>query len=415
MFKLAIGVTLAASVAAGCVAPDDASLEDVEPQGLESAVLLSQNGLKSINGLTSLNGLKSINGLSSLNGLKTINGLASAVGPMTTAEGRTLVSYIVRCALPAGRSLDKQDQYGTWYNFPGALGLAPGWEDGATTQDDRYWVSSCLMAHINTTGQNVDLFLTGEAPVGWGRDTRYSMQEGTFMGDLFTSPPVGKYCTGRGYGANVVAGRIGANQTGTPYSLALSVAGSGRCDHQCVTSADVSGYYDCAVPGHPITVWRGLTRKPTFDFETSMHGFTAPTTATTKAKIYIKTGDCVSPVSNCHGLAVEVTATGAGTQTVTLPTPSVIIRGQPMILFIKNTSGTNWNYAQAYVRDGPGKNYRWTQSGYTPSELGVNRFNSAVVDVPADYSASDGKIGFAVNVTGPGTATFVIDAFTFGS
>src|SRR4051812_40850838 len=130
------------------------------------------------------------------------------------------------------------------------------------------------MAHVNTSGQHIALYLTGQAPVGWGTDVpHYPMQEGTFVGDLFPSPPVAKYCTGRGYGANTVAGRIGAQTTGAPYSAMIADDGTTRCDHACAMAGDRSGYYNCTVPGRPITVWRGLTRTPTFDFETGAQGW----------------------------------------------------------------------------------------------------------------------------------------------
>ena len=45
---------------------------------------------------------------------------------MTTAGGRDIVKYMVKCALPAGDSLTKQDQNGITYTFPGGIGVAPG-------------------------------------------------------------------------------------------------------------------------------------------------------------------------------------------------------------------------------------------------------------------------------------------------
>src|SRR6185312_8282363 len=61
----------------------------------------------------------------------TINGLNSSNGLKTTASGRAVVAYLVRCALPAGSSLVKADQYGASYTFAGLLGMAPQWEKGA--------------------------------------------------------------------------------------------------------------------------------------------------------------------------------------------------------------------------------------------------------------------------------------------
>ena len=77
------------------------------------------NGLSMINGLSMTNGLTAANGLSMTNGLTTANGLSMTNGLMTTADGRTTVSYLVRCALGAGDSLTKKDQNGVSYTFPG--------------------------------------------------------------------------------------------------------------------------------------------------------------------------------------------------------------------------------------------------------------------------------------------------------
>src|SRR5439155_8593149 len=79
----------------------------------------STNGLSMINGLSMTNGLTAANGLSMTNGLTTANGLSMTNGLMTSANGRTTVAYLVRCALAPGDSLVKTDQNGTSYTFPG--------------------------------------------------------------------------------------------------------------------------------------------------------------------------------------------------------------------------------------------------------------------------------------------------------
>ena len=92
-----------------------------------------------------------------------------------------------------------------------------------------------MMAHINTAGVHVPLWLDSNDPaIGWGVDrVNYPMQEGTFFGDIIdtgladrlskpgVTAPVAYYCDGAGFpaGANgIVAGRLGANQSGAPYS-----------------------------------------------------------------------------------------------------------------------------------------------------------------------------------------------------
>lgn len=179
----------------------------------------------------------------------------------------------MRCALPAGHSIQKQDQNGVSYTFAGALGLAPAWETGAMTQNDKYWISSCLMAHVNTSGQHIAIWLDGAAPVGWGRNATYPVEEGTFVGDLFASPPVARYCGGRGYGSNIVAGRIGASPKGAPYTVLSDASGSTRCDNTCLLDPGGDGCSSCGgVAGNPITVWRQFTSAPALSFDSSMGG-----------------------------------------------------------------------------------------------------------------------------------------------
>src|SRR5579862_5178263 len=138
-----------------------------------SDLVLTVNGLAVINGLTTTNGLSSnglssnglssnglsSNGLATINGLSTQAGLSSTVGLMTTPSGRTTVQYLVRCALPLGDAITKQDQTGASYVFPGQLGLAPGWKNGSCDTSCQQAMSACLLAHVNTSGVHIPLWL----------------------------------------------------------------------------------------------------------------------------------------------------------------------------------------------------------------------------------------------------------------
>jgi hypothetical protein len=259
----------------GCTA---AALDDgeapVESVGQEATTtpngLTAINGLSAINGLTAINGLMSINGLSAMNGLMTVNGLADANtsaganGLMSTAAGRTTVSYLARCALPPGRNLVKKDKSGVSYTFPGALGFAPAWESGACDADCQANMSACMMAHINTSGQHIALWLDSDNPsIGWGESAAYPFQEGSFFGNLFTSPPKAYYCDGRDFDRGVVAGRIGANQTGAPYANYAGTSGA-LCSSVCVAADsphESDGFKTCAGYKHPVTVWRDFDPK----------------------------------------------------------------------------------------------------------------------------------------------------------
>jgi len=56
------------------------------------------------------------------------NGLNSFNGLMSTFSGRITTSYLVKCALPAGRKISKQDQSNNWYTYQGAIGVGAGWK-----------------------------------------------------------------------------------------------------------------------------------------------------------------------------------------------------------------------------------------------------------------------------------------------
>jgi hypothetical protein len=168
------------------------------------------------------------------------------------------VSYMVKCALPAGRSITKQDASGASYTFPGSLGVAPEWESGSCGADCQKQMTACMMAHINTTGQHIALWLDGDSSaLGWGQNANYPFQEGSFFGNIFTSPPTAYYCEGRDFDRGVVHGRLGADQNGAPYS---NLGGTGTpCSSVCVAADSphqADGYKSCGGYNHVVTVWR---------------------------------------------------------------------------------------------------------------------------------------------------------------
>ena len=228
---LSVGLAAVLSaLAAGCAElPDDQSALDEEQ-------LMADNGLKTINGMKVHNGLASGSGLTLSSSLKSPTGLTSGSGLMSTADGRTTVTYLVRCALPAGRSITKTDQYGKSYTFTGQIGVAPEWETGACTGTCERWVSACMLALVNTTGDHYPLWLVAQnTSIGWGLDSSFPFQEGSFFGDIFTSPPYAYYCGGRDFGISPIPGRIGGAQVAPPYTNAAGVGG--KCLPSC-TAAD---------------------------------------------------------------------------------------------------------------------------------------------------------------------------------
>jgi hypothetical protein len=277
----------------GCLpAVDDGGQASVS--GTESA-LNSTNGLSDINGLSATNGLSgnglsgnglsgnglsgnglSGNGLSgnglSGNGLSgnglVLNALSSSgLTPtsylMNSADGRSTISYLVRCALPAGTTLTKKDQNGASYSFTGQIGVAPQWNGGTCDVNCQQLVSACLLAHVNTSGQHIAIWLDGDSPaMGWGQSASFPFQEGSFFGNVFTNPPLAYYCNGKDFDHGVVPGRLGADQPGAPY---IDPFGSGvLCKARC-TGANAAGDGWSSCPGtgnsvfrHVVTVWRNF-------------------------------------------------------------------------------------------------------------------------------------------------------------
>jgi hypothetical protein len=243
---------LLAGLAAGCAPAPEASGESADQY------LASTNGLTMVNGLTMTNGLTMINGLTMTNGLAG-DGLVSGTELLNTDQGRTTVSYMVRCALPAGHSITKQDDNGVSYTFAGAIGVAPEWEWGVCYASEcQQQVTACMLAHINTTGAHIPLWLDGDSTaIGWDQDAAYPYEEGSFFGNIFVSPPQAFYCNGKDFDVGVVPGRIGAGQGDAPYVDPFN--GNGYCKDHC-TPADIphqdDGYKACIGYNHVVTVWR---------------------------------------------------------------------------------------------------------------------------------------------------------------
>jgi hypothetical protein len=281
------------------------------------------------------------------------------------------------------------------------------------TQNDKYWISSCLMAHINTSGQHIALWLDGPAPVGWGRNTTYPIEEGTFIGDLFASPPIANFCGGRGYGSNVVSGRIGAGQSNAPYKPLKNASknNSDRCDDTCTMDPSGDGYSSCtAVLGNPITVWRQFTSAPVVSFESGAQGFSnSPSSQPTTLGLSTD-----QHLSGTRSLLLTVNARGAGNAYVELANPGTKVKpGKNMTFFINIPSGTNWDYVQTYAMDGPAKNYRWSAAGYVLSQNVPGEWSSVVVKVPSDFAVSGSRIGVQIHMTGFGTTKLYVDSLFF--
>src|SRR2546430_2241652 len=192
-----------ALVLAGCTSSSGAT-------GEAQSDLATVNGLSMINGLSMTNGLSMLNGLSMTNGLAG-DGLVSGSDAMNTDAARTTMAYLVRCALPAGVTITKQDAGGASHTFYGEIGLAPAWQWGSCDSECQLQVTPCMLAHVNTSGVHIPLWIVGDNSIlGWGLDSAYPYEEGSFFGNIFVSPPKAYYCNGKDFDVGVVPGRIGA-------------------------------------------------------------------------------------------------------------------------------------------------------------------------------------------------------------
>jgi hypothetical protein len=299
------GLTLGAIVGlVGCAETTDDvegsdDLASESPNGLLGANglfgangLVGVNGLVGSNGLFGANGLMGSNGLAGTNGLVGVNGLAETSGLMTTDLGRKTVAYLVRCALASNDTLVKRDQNGTQYTFSGGMGLCPQWKNGgiATDRNCQNMVSACLMAHVNTSGVHVPLWLDSESSkIGWGVSPNYPKQEGTFFGNILmtgslagigmpgVTGPKAYFCEGAGITAGVVAGRLTSGATNVPYTnpygtnakcagnpnVTAGPTSAGMTAPDGFKVACANGY--CFQNGEPITVWRNPSYTPSFD------------------------------------------------------------------------------------------------------------------------------------------------------
>jgi hypothetical protein len=156
---------------------------------------------------------------------------------------------------------------GVSYSFPGQIGVAPEWENSACGTACQELVTACMLAHVNSTGQHINILLDGDSPaLGWGYFIDYPFQEGSFFGNIFISPPVANYCNGSDFNSAVVPGRLGSSQVGTLYKNPFP--GTGYCKPNCtgitnythwdaMGNADVpDGYSKCGTRSHVVTVYR---------------------------------------------------------------------------------------------------------------------------------------------------------------
>lgn len=107
------------------------------------------------------------------------------------ADGQALTPYLVKCALPAEQRMAAGGE-----ELPGGLGLVPEWLERPMTASERRWVSACLLALMNASGEHVEVSLTGSHGNLPSTAEEPIFREGAFYGDLFDAEPKSFTCSG---------------------------------------------------------------------------------------------------------------------------------------------------------------------------------------------------------------------------
>jgi hypothetical protein len=434
--RLATALALAA-LFSGCQAPG----ADEDARSAAESELVSTNGLSLINGLSLTNGLSMTNGLSgnglSGNGLSgqalvlnplASTGLTSSTYLMNSAAGRTTLSYLIRCALPAGHSITKTDSTGAKYTFAGGIGLSPQWETGTCDGDCQRWNSACMLAHVNTAGVHVPIWIVGQnAGLGWGQSSTYPNQEGTFFGNIFTINNVGHtdayYCEGPGFDKSVVDGRIGSNQVGAPYRD-MSADGYCASSSMCVVSDAKTnnvpdGYKACTMGDGSMTAWNQMVtvwrQNKAFDSSGNViagqtadgsaigYDFEGTTNSWTSTATLSSSADRAETGSKS---LKAVYSGGSGTVRLAGPATLSLAAGKRAHLYVYLDAASNVTSIGTWVHKTNGTETKNTDSVTNHLKGSWNQFS---ITVPS--SATGNQVG--VDLTTTGAFTAYVDAVTW--
>jgi hypothetical protein len=115
---------------------------------------------------------------------------------LTDPAARSVLTYIVGCALPAGQSFVINVE-GTNYAYAGQLGIAPAWGTPKGKCDDNcaLAVSSCVLARLNYLGEVVPISVRGGNLKTTPTELAdYPDVDGTYYGNVFASPQIRYAC-----------------------------------------------------------------------------------------------------------------------------------------------------------------------------------------------------------------------------
>jgi hypothetical protein len=172
-----------------------------------------------------------VGGLDPAHALDTVAGLDGA--KLDDPDRLATARYVVECALEPDQSITKTVD-GVTVEFDGVLGLAPAWQDDPCDQNCQEWVSACVLARTNVSGQTVMLWLKGDHPaLGTASNPSYPHYEASFFGNLFAGPNQEHMCPGLVTGPLLaqLGGRTCSNVVGgCEFTSYLACEATQRCD-----------------------------------------------------------------------------------------------------------------------------------------------------------------------------------------
>ena len=186
MYERRGAMCLAASLAGvlcACTPADDGA-DDLEFRTDDGGVV--NPGDRPSGGTWLGNGLQSpnVSGIDPAHALSSAQGMSEIVGVLADPALRSTAEYLVECALPQGDVVTKTVG-GQTLELEGLLGLAPEWADGPCDEDCQQWVSACLLARTNVSGQPVTIWIQSDHPeIGYGIPEGL-VHEASWYGNVF--------------------------------------------------------------------------------------------------------------------------------------------------------------------------------------------------------------------------------------
>ena len=172
---------------------------------------------------------------------------------LDTQEEREVLAYVVECALAEGVVVVAETEHGS-YQFPGLLGLAPGWAEQMPSPGDLERVSACLLARVNAFGESVMLSLRtpGLLDAAASERASYPVYEGAFFGQVFAEDEADQHfyaCQGSPADTAVLHAASRALRVCTDADSECGITALGRCRDLCDSYTDEGGWSGCWAEG----------------------------------------------------------------------------------------------------------------------------------------------------------------------